>query len=52
MSYIIGVAYGRTAWLLVESDDNFQETRNVVSKIMREESLNTKEQRIRENLAA
>lgn len=52
MSYINGVAYGRTAWLLVESDDNFQETRNVVSKIMREESLNTKEQLIRENLAA
>lgn len=52
MSYINGVAYGRTALLLIESDRKYQETKNVVSKIMWEESLNAEELQIRDNLAA
>ncbi len=51
MSYINGVAYGRTALLLVESDSNYQETKNVISKIMLEKSLSTEELQIREGLA-
>lgn len=50
LSYISSISYGRTAYLVVESDYNKEKIRPIIDKIFKEQELTTEESDIIKNL--
>jgi len=50
LSYISDISYGRTAYLIIESDNNKEKVVTIIDKIFKEQALNAEESAIVNNL--